>query len=207
MATPENKDVRLIADLTRDLQAEYDGKYEGLRVYQNEVFAQVFEIPEHRRMQVWDEANFMGGVDGYSWQEQLWSGTQWVDVTDVSTQADLPLLDEDELRVHLSAFLEEADALRPENLTPTEASLDRLARRALGEAAIFARIVGEMDHTVKTLESRMDEKDKMLNQTRAALINLIQPAPSRPQTTDRQVDQTGPVIETTYTETSGPDLG
>lgn len=43
------------------------------RSYTNDVFGSVLEYPEHRRLTFWDEANFMGSIDGYTWQVETFS--------------------------------------------------------------------------------------------------------------------------------------
>lgn len=50
--------------------------------YTNDVYADVFEYPGLRRLAFWDEANFMGSIDGYTWvQEEYRPGEdRWVAV-------------------------------------------------------------------------------------------------------------------------------
>lgn len=197
-------DVPTIAELAEQLRNEYKDLTDW-SVYENEAYAQVFEFKEHRRMQVWDEADFMGSIDGYSWQEQLWSGSEWVDVTEISTENGVPPLSVRELRAHLDAFRIEAEATRPESLTPREAALDRMGRAALGAAAGNAKTIvqlqGKLNKTAEDLRASERENEKI----RTALIGLAQritpPAPRQPAP-----ENTGPVTGSPTASPGGPGL-
>lgn len=197
-------DVPTIAELAEQLRDEYRDLADW-SVHENDAFAQVFEFKDHRRMQVWDEANFMGSIDGYSWQEQLWSGSEWVDVTEISTENGVPPLSVQELRAHLDAFRIEAEATRPETLTQREAALDRMARVALVAAAGNARKVNQLEvklnKTVEDLRASERENEKI----RTALIGLAQriTPPARRQPSS---ENTGPVTGSPTASPSGPGL-
>jgi len=51
--------------------------------YTNDVFADVFEYPGQRRLAFWDEADFMGSIDGYTWVLEEFSPAEnsWVTVS------------------------------------------------------------------------------------------------------------------------------
>ncbi len=50
--------------------------------YVNDVYAAVFEYPAKRRLAFWDEADFMGSIDGYTWaiEEYRPAEERWVPV-------------------------------------------------------------------------------------------------------------------------------
>ncbi len=147
----------------------------------------------------------LGSIDGYSWQEQLWSGSEWVDVTEISTENGIPPLSVQELRAHLDAFRIEAEATRPETLTQREAALDRMARVALVAAAGNARKVNQLEvklnKTVEDLRASERENEKI----RTALIGLAQriTPPARRQPSS---ENTGPVTGSPTASPSGPGL-
>lgn len=59
--------------------------------YVNDVYAAVFEYPQLRRLAFWDEADFMGSIDGYTWaQEEYQPGLdRWVPVAASSDMVSL----------------------------------------------------------------------------------------------------------------------
>lgn len=197
----ENDEIRELAEQLRD---EYRDLVDW-SVYENDTFAQVFEFKEHRRMQVWGEANFMGSIDGYSWQEQLWSGSEWVDVTEISTENGIPPLSVRELRAQLAAFRIEAEATRPETLTPREAALDRMARIALGAVAGGARKVDQLELKLNKTAEDLRASDQENEKIRTALIGLAQriTPPARRQPAH---ENTGPVTGSHTASPSGPGL-
>lgn len=199
----DNDETPTIAELAEQLRDEYRDLTDW-RVYENDVHAQVFEFEKHRRMQVWDEADFMGTIDGYSWQEQLWTGSEWVDVTEISTENEIPPLSVQELRAHLDAFRIEAEATRPDTLTPREASLDRLARSALGASARMSREVVSLQGKLREADDRLHDIEADNSQTRAALVALGNRLGARRLRSD---GQTGPVASPSRGATAhGPDL-
>jgi hypothetical protein len=40
--------------------------------YVDDVFGNVFEYPKLQRLTFWDKANFMGSIDGYTWELERW---------------------------------------------------------------------------------------------------------------------------------------
>ena len=71
------------------------------RSYVNSAYGNVLEYPERRRLTFWDEANFMGSIDGYIWVMEVWSNRQqnWVEVEPFSE-----VLSITELRAAISTF-------------------------------------------------------------------------------------------------------
>lgn len=61
----------LAYELEDRIAAGYPGAH--WKHYQNSVYASVFEYPGLRRIQFWDEADFMGSISGYTWIEEAWS--------------------------------------------------------------------------------------------------------------------------------------
>jgi hypothetical protein len=173
-------------------------------ISENDVFAQVFEFPDHRRLQVWDEADDDEEIGGYSWQEQVWSGDVWVDVTDISTEDGIPPLSVDELLLdRLRTFHDIAQDTRPENLTSKEALLDQMARRALGATAAVTGELKQLQRrhreTVNDLTASQKDNAKM----REALVALVDKfvKPPRPDS-----PATGPAAHTPASPTTGPAL-
>jgi uncharacterized small protein (DUF1192 family) len=74
------------------------------RSYLNDVYGNVLEYPGRLRLTFWDEANFMGSIDGYTWQLEVWSTRQqaWVEVEPFSE-----VLSITELRAVIGAFHDE----------------------------------------------------------------------------------------------------
>lgn len=130
-------------------------------MFENGSFAQVFEFAAHRRTHVWEETDDVGNVDGCSWQEQLWCGSEWVDITDISTENGVAPLNVEQLRGHLSVFQADAEATHPGVLSTREAALDRMVRVAFGNAASLARKVGQLERQLNatTEDLRRSEAD------------------------------------------------
>lgn len=174
-------------------------------IYENEVFAQVFEFKEHRRLQIWEEADISGNLDGYSWQEQTWSGSAWVDTTEISTEWESRHIYERDLRERLEEFRVEAEATRPERLTPTEAALDRVARRALGAVAT-------LEGQVKNLERKLNETTEEVRATAQenskvsrALITLGRRIARVREPSRANPEQNGPATATPSTSSASLD--
>jgi hypothetical protein len=76
------------------------------RYYVNSAYGNVLEYPERRRLTFWDEANFMGSIDGYTWVMEVWSARQqdWVEVEPFSE-----VLSITELRTVISTFHAETE--------------------------------------------------------------------------------------------------
>lgn len=189
-----------IADFAEHIREE-SHDFTDWRVYENDVFAQVFEFEEHRRLQIWEERDFMGELDGYSWQEQIWSGSTWVDSSDISTEWQVRHIYERDLRERLDEFRAEAEATKPERLTPTEAALDRVARRALGSVAA-------LEGRVSQLQSQLNQTDDELRTTKlentkvtGALITLGRRIAGVREPHRTNPEQTGPA---TGSPTSAP---
>lgn len=194
-----------IADLAEQLREEY-GENAPWRIYENDIYAHVFEFAEHRRLQIWDEADFMGSIDGYSWQEQVWSGAEWVDVTVISTENGIPPLSVHEIRTRLEEFRTEADATRPEMLTTREAALDRLARSALGASARMAHKVAQLDQQLGMTTEDLRTSERESEKVRAALIALAQRITPPPERRRSAPESTGPSTGNPTPTAAGPDL-
>ncbi|MFB8191360.1 hypothetical protein ACFC14_18735 [Microbacterium sp. NPDC055988] len=174
------------------------------RVYENDVFAQVFEFPEHRRIQFWGETGFTGELEGYSWQEQLWTGSSWADSTDISEDHVTRHIHEQELRERLEQFRLEAEATRPENLSPVEAALDRISRRALGTTDTLTKEVNRLSNKLSETEQQLQDAVSENSKIKSALVTLGQrflPSRHTPRTAR---EDTGP--STTPTQTAAPGL-
>lgn len=205
MADNNETDTPTIADLAGRLRDEYP-ETSDWSVYENEVFAQVFEFKEHRRLQVWDEADFMGTIDGYSWQEQLWSGSEWVDVTEISTEDGNSPLSPLELRERLTTFRREAEETRPDSLTPREAVFDRMVRSALGSSAKLARKVDQLEREIGQTSEELRTSETQNEKVRAALVALAQRITAPVDRRRGVPEDTGPVTGTSSPSTSGPTL-
>lgn len=74
------------------------------RSYVNNAYGNVLEYPERQRLTFWDDANFMGSIDGYTWVMEVWSTRQqnWVEVEPFSD-----VLSITELREVISTFHDE----------------------------------------------------------------------------------------------------
>lgn len=57
-------------------------------------------------------------VEGYSTQEEIWTGHRWVASTPISTENDADAFNATELRQHVSAFLRGAEQSHPTTLRP-----------------------------------------------------------------------------------------
>lgn len=167
---PMPNDETQISDIAATIRGA-SASFIDWEIYENEVFAQVFEFKEHRRLQVWDEAEEIGMQDhiGYSWQEDVWSGNEWVEVD--SAGADVPRSAE-ELVDRLRTFRGEAEATRPEQLTPTEAALDRMARKALGDAAAATRTTRKLEGRLRDTTRALEDEQQSTWKIRTALISL-----------------------------------
>lgn len=203
--TNEQFEVPTAAELVDQLRTE-ETEPAGWSVYENEVFAQVFEFTEHRRLQVWDEADFIGSIEGYSWQEQLWSGSEWVDVTEISTEDGTPPLSVLELRERLATFRREAEETRPDSLTPREAVFDRMARSALGSSAKLARKVDQLEREIGQTAEELRTSETQNEKVRAALVALAQRITAPVDRRRAAPEDTGPVTGTSSPSTSGPNL-
>lgn len=170
--------------------------------------AQVFEFPDHRRLQVWDEADFMGSIDGYSWQEQIWSGSEWVDVTPISTETGSAPLSTDELILgRLYEFRLEAESTRPETLTAREASLDRMARNAIGASAAMARKVGTLEGKLGEVTEDLRISERENSKARGALIAFAQRITAPAERRRSAPENTGPVAGSANDpDSTGPAL-
>ncbi|MGO2520937.1 MAG: hypothetical protein ACTH8F_12500 [Microbacterium sp.] len=189
----EADETPLIADLAERIREESRGLV-SWDIQENDVSAQVFEFQDHRRLQVWDEANFMGDIDGYSWQEQIWSGSEWVDMTEVSTENDIPPLSVDELLLdRLYKFRMDAEATRPESLTPREAALDRMARNAIGASAGMARKVEQLEGKLGTIAEDLRLSEVENGKVRTALLALAQRITAPAERQRSAPENTGPV--------------
>lgn len=184
-------DIAPIADFAEQLHKEAPTDT-GWNLYENEQFAMVFEFPEHRRLQTWDEADFMGSLDGYSYVEQLWSGEEWVDIGKLSTETHPPLTPE-QFRSRVAGFRAEAEATNPANLTPAEASFDRIARHMVGENAKLRHQVNDLQGKLSTVSAALDQAVTQATEVRAAVVaigkRLSRPAQPSP------AHETGPVID------------
>ncbi|MGW9159288.1 hypothetical protein [Microbacterium sp. NPDC055665] len=187
----EHTDTPAAVELAERVRHESPNQGEWI-IYENDVYAQVFEFAEHRRLLIWDEADLMGSTRGYSWQEEVWTGSTWVDVTGISTDNTVPLT-VDEIRVHLRTFRSDAIATRPEILTPREAALDRRMRRALSAAAATAqdvrRLTTQLRDTTRDLDAARQENARI----RAALVALTNSlgAPGRAAPPAPPIDSAG----------------
>ncbi|GEM_PF-5003858 len=191
-------DLPGIAELAERLRGESRGLSSWV-VFENESFAQVFEFAAHRRMQVWEETDEVGNVDGYSWQEQLWAGSEWVNVSTVDGVAPL---NEEQLRGHRSAFQGEAEATHPGVLSTREAALDRMMRVALGTAASLARKVDQLERQLNTTaeDLRRSEAD---NDRILTALNLLTQRPPRARR-PASPEQTAPVAGSPAVFGKGP---
>ena len=138
----DNNTIPEIYELANQIRSESTDLI-AWSIYESDDYAQVFEFPRHRRIRVWEEADFMGSLEGYSWQEQVWRSNIWGNVTPISTEAGIPPLSVEELRTRLNAFAEEAEPVRfkaPAEIHLVEAyrqgiedrvSLDEALRRGL----------------------------------------------------------------------------
>lgn len=148
----------------------------------------------------------MGSIEGYSWQEQLWSGGEWVDVTEISTENGIPPLSAAELRERLASFRREAEETSPDSLTPREAVFDRMARSALGSSARLARKVDQLEREVGQTADDLRTSETQNEKVRAALIALAQRITAPVDRRRAAPEDTGPVAGTSSPSTSGPTL-
>lgn len=206
MSTPtENDSTPEIADFAATI-AQETRDVTDWRIYENDVYAQVFEYTEHRRLQIWQEEDLMGDVAGYSWQEQLWTGTEWADLTEISTDHEVRTITATELRGILENFRISAEATRIENLTPTEAALDHNTRRAI---AATARLQSKVTQLQKKLAETTEKLDTAVNENtriRTAIGALGRKIGLTSPTRDSRPDNTGPTTNSPRADTSGPAL-
>lgn len=66
-------DAPLVSDLAEEIAAELSGRVEHT---EDDTFAQVFTRGDQRVL-FWDEANFMGSIDGYTFERQARIGGVW----------------------------------------------------------------------------------------------------------------------------------
>ena len=115
------------------------------RSYVNSAYGNVLEYPERRRLTFWDEANFMGSIDGYTWVLEVWSARQqsWVEVEPFSE-----VLSITELRAAISTFHAEAERnLAYERAATTNGpapSVGGLARDAVNASHLATRLTEQL---------------------------------------------------------------
>lgn len=127
--------------------------------YLNEVYAFVFAYPNERRLAFWDEANFMGSIDGYTWVEEAFSPAenQWVPVSASSDMVSIG-----QLRRVIAAFHDTGEAphrvvsQRPEAPTADRGLGARSEQQGVGEQltrhlAERAAALTDDDHEPATL--------------------------------------------------------
>lgn len=136
--------------------------------YTNDVFADVFEYPGQRRLAFWDEADFMGSIDGYTWVLEEFSSAENAWRT-VSASSDMVSIGQ--LRRTIADFHDKGEA----------------AYRALA-APPEAPVAGRSIHAPTAHGAADDELARRLAERAAALTAdeptppTAAPAPSRPGT-------------------------
>ena len=109
--------------------------------------------PERRRLTFWDEANFMGSIDGYTWVLEVWSARQqsWVEVEPFSE-----VLSITELRAAISTFHAEAERnLAYERAATTNGpapSVGGLARDAVNASHLATRLTEQLAARAEDLD-------------------------------------------------------
>lgn len=202
----EQNETPLIADLADRIRDDSRG-VASWKIRESGIGAQVFEFDEHRRLQVWDEADFMGSIDGYSFQEQIWTGSDWIDVTEISTEKDIPPLTVEELLLtRLREFRVEAELTRPESLSPREAALDRMNRSAIGMSAGLMNKIEDLETQLGKTQNDLRLSELENGKVRAALIALAQRISGPAEPRRSEVQDTGPTTSTPSPSAGGPDL-
>jgi len=113
------------------------------RSYLNDVYGNVLEYPGRLRLTFWDEANFMGSIDGYTWQLEVWSTRQqaWVEVEPFSE-----VLSITELRAVIGAFHDEneRDLADEHAATRSGPAVGALARDAVNASHRATRLTEKL---------------------------------------------------------------
>lgn len=123
------------------------------RSYVNSAYGNVLEYPERRRLTFWDEANFMGSIDGYTWVMEVWSARQkdWVEVEPFSE-----ILSITELRAVISTFHAETERdLAYERAATTNGpapSVSGLARDAVNASHLATRLAEQLAARAEDLD-------------------------------------------------------
>jgi hypothetical protein len=113
----------LAEELGERIQAGYPRAH--WQHYVNDVYAFVFEYPNERRLAFWDEADFMGSIDGYTWVQEEFSPAEnrWMTVAASSDMVSLG-----QLRRTVAEFNDTGEAAYR---SPAETPDARVAARSL----------------------------------------------------------------------------
>jgi hypothetical protein len=126
--------------------------------YTNDVFASALEYPEQERLSFWDEANFMGSIDGYTWIRETWSPQEqrW-EQTDASSDT----VSLRQLRHTVAAFYTDRES-RLQDTTPAP------------QRPTLARSTGLDAQTRDALTQRLAQRQAQLD------LGADEPAPPAP---------------------------
>jgi len=166
-------------------------------------FAQTFEFSDDSRIKVWDHADEMGSIEGYTWDVETYDATDdsWI----LTEQHETPrtLL---ELRERIRQFHAEGQ----ERFDRSTQGLRKSVTAAPTPEAAMMRLlehVERQDGRIAQLESQLESTVAELKQTREALLSvgkkLIPTRRNQEPRPERNMD-TGPVAEPQTT--NGPEL-
>jgi len=116
-------------------------------------YAQVLEFTERARMQVWDEADEMGPIEGYTWQVEEWDAGRWRLVEEMDSP-EVPSV----VTARIVAFRDRYDVARPvlavrvaelESRVSSSEAVQSQTRSALVSVARRLEAVGQQPTAVK----------------------------------------------------------
>lgn len=157
----------LAAELAERITAGYPDAH--WRYYVSSTYGNVLEYPEKRRLTFWDEANFMGSIDGYTWVMEVWSDRQrnWVEVEPFSAVASIT-----ELRAVISTFHAHTERdLAHEHATTTNStapSMSELARDAANAAHRATGLTEQLAVRAENLDPSSAGEDSLWPDARRA---------------------------------------
>lgn len=171
--------------------------------YEAATFAEVLEYPDDSRIKVWDSADFMGSIEGYTWDVETYDAKNdsWV----LTEQHETPgtLL---ELRERITRFRDEGQ----ERFDRSTKGLRKSVTAARTPEQAVMRLlehVERQDGRIAQLETQLETTVADLQQTRDALLSvgkkLVPARRNQEQRRERDMD-TGPVAEPA--KATGPEM-